>query len=483
MSLVSSKKVETNRTELTVEVKGEVFTNAVEDAFRKNIKKITIPGFRKGKAPRAMIEKVYGKGFFLEEAMNALYPKAYTEAADEAGIVPVDVADIEVLDVNDEGFSFKATVTTKPEAKVGTYKGLTAEKAVAEVSDEQLDSRMDQMRERYARVITVEDRAAKLGDIADINFEGFKDGVAFEGGKGENHPLTLGSGSFIPGFEDQIIGHSIGDEFDVNVTFPEDYAEKSLAGAPAVFKVKLNGLKERQLPDLDDEFAKDISEFDTIAEYKADLKAKMLENAQAQADAEFENKLLAQIVADMTVEVPDCMIESRVNELVQDFAEKMRYQGLNFNDFLKYTGDTEEKFRANFRDQAESQVKTRLAMEAVAAAEGFTASDEEIEEEYKKLAEQYHMDIEKIRAVIGKREISEDILCRKAIEVITSTAKAAPVEEKKPEKAKKAAKAEGEEAAPKKKAPAKNAVKAEGEEKADAEAKPKRTRKPKADAE
>ena len=297
MSLVSSNKVETNRAELVIEVKGEVFTKAVDAAFRKNVKKIAVPGFRKGKAPRAMIEKVYGKGFFLEEAMNDLYPEAYTAAVDEADIVPVDMPEIEVIDLNDEGFTFKATVTTKPVATVGEYKGLTAEKGVAEVADEQLDDRIDQIRERYARVIAVEDRAAKLGDIAEIDFEGFKDGVAFDGGKGENHPLTLGSGSFIPGFEDQIVGHNIGDEFDVNVTFPEDYAEASLAGAPTVFKVKINALKERQLPELDDEFAKDVSEFDTFEEYKADLKAKMLETAQAQVDAEFENKLLEQVVA------------------------------------------------------------------------------------------------------------------------------------------------------------------------------------------
>ncbi|MBP0981363.1 MAG: trigger factor [Oscillospiraceae bacterium] len=483
MSLVSSNKVETNRAELVIEVKGEVFTKAVDAAFRKNVKKIAVPGFRKGKAPRAMIEKVYGKGFFLEEAMNDLYPEAYTAAVDEADIVPVDMPEIEVMDLNDEGFTFKATVTTKPVATVGEYKGLTAEKGVAEVADEQLDDRIDQIRERYARVIAVEDRAAKLGDIAEIDFEGFKDGVAFDGGKGENHPLTLGSGSFIPGFEDQIVGHNIGDEFDVNVTFPEDYAEASLAGAPTVFKVKINAIKERQLPELDDEFAKDVSEFDTFEEYKADLKAKMLETAQAQVDAEFENKLLEQVVAGMTVELPDCMIESRINELVQDFAQKMSYQGLKLDDFLKYTGETEENFRNNFREQAEKQVKTRLAMEAVAAAEGFTASDEDVEAEYANLAEIYHMDVEKIKAALGKREIAEDIVCRKAIEVITSSANGVAAEAPKKKTAKKAAKAEEAEGedAPKKKTTKKAAAKTE---EAEGEAKPKRTRKTKtADAE
>ena len=479
MSLVSSKNVETNRVELVIEVKGEEFAAAVENAFRKNIKKITVPGFRKGKAPRAMVEKLYGKAAFLDDAINEVYPKAYTEAVDEAGINPVDVADIEIVDVSEESFTFKAYVTVKPKAKVNNYKGLAAPKTEAVVAEEKVEDQLEQLRERYARVINVEDRAAKLGDIANIDFEGFLEGVAFEGGKGEGHPLTLGSGSFIPGFEDQIVGHNIGDEFDVNVTFPEDYAEASLAGAPTVFKVKINAIKERQLPELDDEFAKDVSEFDTFEEYKADLKAKMLETAQAQVDAEFENKLLEQVVAGMTVELPDCMIESRINELVQDFAQKMSYQGLKLDDFLKYTGETEENFRNNFREQAEKQVKTRLAMEAVAAAEGFTASDEDVEAEYANLAEIYHMDVEKIKAALGKREIAEDIVCRKAIEVITSSANGVAAEAPKKKTAKKAAKAEEAEGedAPKKKTTKKAAAKTE---EAEGEAKPKRTRKTKA---
>ena len=472
MSLISSKTVDTNRVELIVEVKGEVFAAAVENAFRKNMKKITVPGFRKGKAPRAMVEKLYGKGAFLEDAMNEVYPKAYTEAVDEAGITPVDVADVEVIDVDETNFTFKATVTVKPTAKVEKYKGLAAPKAVAEVSDEQINHQIEQLRDRYARVISVEDRAAKLGDIADINFEGFMDEVAFDGGKGENHPLTLGSGSFIPGFEDQIVGHNIGDEFDVNVTFPEEYGEATLAGKPAVFKVKLNALKERQLPELDDEFAKDVSEFDTFEEFKNDLKAKMLESAQAQADADFENKLLAQIVAEMTVEVPECMIEARIDDLVQDFAYRMRQQGLNLEDFLRYTGDTEEKFRGNFREQALSQVKTRLAMEAVAEAEGFTVTDEDIEAEYTKLAEMYHMEADKIKGVLDARELKGDIACRKAIEVITANAVVEAVEAGEA--------AEAEEKAPKKKRTTKK--KAEEGTEAEAEAKPKRTRKPKTEA-
>ncbi|MBR6736310.1 MAG: trigger factor, partial [Oscillospiraceae bacterium] len=380
-------------------------------------------------------------------------------------------------------FTFKAYVTVKPKAKVNNYKGLAAPKTEAVVAEEKVEDQLEQLRERYARVINVEDRAAKLGDIANIDFEGFLEGVAFEGGKGEGHPLTLGSGSFIPGFEDQVIGHTTGEEFDVNVTFPEDYAEASLAGKAAVFKVKINSIKERQLPELDDEFAKDISEFDTIEAYKADMRAKMEESAKAQADAEFENALLAQVVANMTVEVPECMINSRIDELVQDFGFRMSQQGLNLKDFLRYTGDTEEKFRANFRDQAETQVKTRLAMEAIAKAEGIVVSDEDLDAEYAKLAEMYHMEADKIREVIAARELSEDIACRKAIEVVAANAivgeaPAAEAEEEKAPKAKKTAKkaeaAEGEEKPKRTRKP--KAETAEGEEK------PKRTRKPKTEA-
>ena len=430
MSLVSSNQVETNRTELTVEVKGEKFRKAVDAAVAKNMKKITIPGFRKGKAPRAMVEKMYGKGMFYEDAMNALYPEAYSEAVDAAGIKPVDSADVEVLEVNDEGFTFKATVTTKPVPELGEYKGLSAVKAAVEVTDEQIEHQFAHLRDQYARVIEVTDRAAKLGDIADINFEGFVDGVAFEGGKGENHPLTLGSGSFIPGFEDQVVGHSVGEEFDVNVTFPEEYGEKSLAGKASVFKVKINGIKERQLPEVDDEFAKDVSEFDTLEEFKKDMKAKMIASAEEKAAADFENKLLEQVVANMKVDVPDCMIESRVRELMQDFAMRMSQQGLSLKDFLQYSGQTEEQFKETFRPQAESQVKTRLAMEAIAEAEKIVPTEEEIEEEYKKLSEQYHTELEKLRGIISAAEISEDVACRKALEIVRESASALPEEKK-----------------------------------------------------
>ncbi len=422
MSLVSSNKVETNRAELIVEVKGEQFAQAVEAAYRKNMKNITVPGFRKGKAPRAMVEKLYGKGMFLDDAMNALYPTAYSEAVDEAGITPVDSADVEVLSADEEGFTFKATVTTRPVATLGKYKGLAAEKVVSPVTDEQIDEQITQMREKYARVITVEGRAAQDGDIAEIDFEGFSDGVAFEGGKGEKYPLTLGSGSFIPGFEEQVVGKNIGEEFDVNVTFPEQYGESTLAGKPAVFKVKLLGLKARELPEVDDEFAKDISEFDTIDAYKADIRKRLTESAESKAETELENRLLEQVVSEMTVEIPACMIESRIEELVQDFGMRMSQQGLSLKDFMSYTGETEEKFRETFRTQAENQVKTRLAMEAIAAAENIVPDEKDIADEYQKLAEQYHVDVERIRGAIREKDLVADVACRKALEVVTASA-------------------------------------------------------------
>ncbi len=469
MSLVSSKKVETNRAELTVEVKGEQFAQAVEAAYRKNLKNINVPGFRKGKAPRAMVEKLYGKGLFLDDAMNALYPVAYSEAVDEAGITPVDSAEVEVLNADEEGFTFKATVTTRPVATIGTYKGLAAEKTVSPVTDEQIEEQITQMREKYARVIAVEGRAAQDGDIAEIDFEGFADGVPFEGGKGEKYPLTLGSNSFIPGFEEQIVGKNVGDAFDVDVTFPEEYGESTLAGKPAVFKVKLLGLKARELPEVDDEFAKDISEFDTIDAYKEDIRKKLAESAEAKAESELENKLIEQVVADMTVEIPDCMIESRINELVQDFGMRMSQQGLSLQDFLHYTGETEEKFRESFRAQAENQVKTRLAMEAVAAAESIVPDEKDIADEYQKIAEQYRTDVEKVRAAIKEKDLAADIACRKALEVVTASAVVTVV-------APEAPKADDKPKA--KKAAAKKAAD-EGEE----APKPKRTRKAKAEAE
>ena len=429
MTLVSSKIIETNRSEIIVEVKGEEWVKAVDASFVKNSKKIALPGFRKGKAPRAMIERAYGKGVFYDDAINDLYPAAYEEAVKEAGLKSVDQPEVEITEADDEGFTFKAVITTKPEVKIGKYKGIEAVKESIEVSDEEMEKELNDVRERYARIINIEDRPCKDGDLATIDFEGFDNGVAFEGGKGENYPLALGSNTFIPGFEEQVLGHAIGDEFDINVTFPEDYQEKSLAGHPVVFKIKLHEIKERQLPDLDDELAKDASEFDTLEEYKNDLKKQLLDKKEKLSKSAYEGKIMEAIVEEMEAEIPECMIKARIKDLVNDFAQRLSMQGLKLEDFLKYTGEGTDKFFDSFRPQAENQVKSRLAMEAVAKAEGFAATEEEIENEYKRMADEYKSTVEELKSFIPAEDLAEDIGCRKALDFVVENAKA--VEEKK----------------------------------------------------
>ena len=429
MTLVSSKVIETNRSEIVVEVKGEEWVKAVDASFKKNSKQIALPGFRKGKAPRAMIERAYGKGVFYDDAINELFPENYEAAVKEAGLKPVDQPEVEVTDVNDEGFSFKAVVTTKPEVKLGKYKGVEAVKEDSEVTEEDLAKELEDVRQRYARTSTVEGRPAKIGDLATIDFEGFDDGVAFPGGKGEKYPLALGSDSFIPGFEDQIAGHFTGEEFDINVTFPEDYQENSLAGHPVVFKIKLHEIQERILPELDDELAKDASEFDTLDEYKENLKKELSERKEKLSNQDFEGKVMDEIISNMEVEIPECMITNRIKDLVQDFAQRLAMQGLKLEDFLKYTGEDMKKFYESFRPQAENQVKSRLAMEAVAAAENFIATEEEVEAEYARLAEQYKSKVEELKLYIPSEDLAEDLGCKKALDFVVENAKA--VKEKK----------------------------------------------------
>ncbi len=422
MSLVSSNKLENSKVELIVEVKGDVFKAAVEKSVNTNLKKINLPGFRKGKAPRNMVIKQYGMGMFLEEAVNALYPNAYAEAAEEANIDPVDVAEIEITELNEEGFTLKAVVVVRPEAEVSAYKGLTAEKAVKEVTEEDLEAEIKKLQERNSRTITVEDGKAENGHTATIDFEGFVDGVAFEGGKGEGYPLVLGSGSFIPGFEDQVVGHATGEEFDVNVTFPEAYGEASLAGKAAVFKVKIHELTAKELPEADDEFAKDVSEFDTIAELKADIKKTLVERAENQANVEFENNLMTQVANNTTVEIPNAMIEKRIDELARDFEYRLSMQGMNIKMFMQYTNQTMADFRNTFKDQATEQVKGRLALLAVAKAEGFEATDAEVEAQLTELSETYNMPIDQIKASLPVKDLKDDIICNKALDVIRTSA-------------------------------------------------------------
>ena len=423
MSLKAVNKVDTNRYELEIEVGPESFEEAVSKAFRKNASKISIPGFRKGKAPRAFIEKVYGENFFYEDAVNDLYPQALEAAVEESGLDLVeDKIDTEVVSVGKEGVVFKSKVTTKPEVEISEYKGLKATRAVKPVTDEDVDAELTRLQERNGRIVTVEDRPAQDGDTAVIDFEGFVDGVAFEGGKGEDHPLVLGSGQFIPGFEEQVAGHSAGDEFDVNVTFPEDYHAKDLAGKAAIFKVKVHEVKTRELPALDDEFAKDISEYDTLGELKADLKTKLEEKAGKAADDLVENQLIDQLVEGMKAEVPEAMYERRIDQDVNDFAYRLQGSGLDLNTYLQYTGMDMESFRKTFRDVAERQVKVRLALEKIAQVENLQPSEEDLEAEYKKMADNYHIELDKVKSAVSEKDLKLDLAVEKAVQLVKDNA-------------------------------------------------------------
>ena len=432
MSLKNAKKVDTNRYELEVVIDGETFRKALSDVMRRESKKITVPGFRKGKAPVSFIEKYYGAEAFFQDTLDSLYGAALEEAAVEAGVEIVDdKMDFDLVSISKEdGVDFKVTVTTYPEIEVGEYKGLKAEKVIAKVEDSEIDAQVNAMADRNARMIAVEDRAAQLGDTAVIDFEGFCDGVAFDGGKAEGHNLELGSGQFIPGFEDQIVGHNIGEEFDVNVTFPEEYGAKELAGKEAVFKIKLHELKVRELPEIDDEFAKDVSEFDTLDELKADLKAKALERKQKVAEEEVENDLVQQIVDSIKGEIPEAMFENQLNQSVEQFAYRLQSQGLDLQTYLKYTNASIDDFKASFRPQAENQVKFRLALEKIVELEKIEATEEEINEQIEKMAKDYGMEADQIKAAVPTEEIAKDIAVGKAIDFIKENAVITEVEAK-----------------------------------------------------
>ena len=444
MSLKETKNVGTNRYELEIVVEGEKFREAIKMAYRKNAEKINVPGFRKGKAPYAMVEKMYGAEVFFEDALDLIYAEVVEEAIKESGLNVInDKMDFDMVSISKEdGVDFKVTLTTYPEIEIGEYKGLKAEKVIAKVEDSEVDAQIKSMADRNARMIAVEDRAAQLGDTAVIDFEGFKDGVAFDGGKAEGHALELGSGQFIPGFEDQIVGHNIGDEFDIDVTFPEEYGAEDLAGKPVVFKIKLHELKVRELPEIDDEFAKDVSEFDTLDELKADIKAKALERKQKAADEEAENDLVQQIVDSIKGEIPEAMFENRLNQSVEEFAYRLQSQGLDLQTYLKYTNASIEDFKASFRPQAEGQVKFRLALEKIVELEKIEATEEEINAEIEKMAETYKMTADQIKAAVPTTEIAKDLAVGKAIDFIKENAVITEVEaktEKKTSKPKKTA--------------------------------------------
>lgn len=438
MSLKNVKELEKSRVELEIEVNAEDFEKSVAAAFKKNSKKIQVPGFRKGKAPRKMIEKLYGEGIFYEDAVNDVYPKALEEAIKEADIKPVDRGDLEVVSVGKEGLVFKATFTVSPEVKLGKYEGIEAEKVVYTVSEDEINAELERARERGARLVSKDGEAA-LGDIVDLDYEGFVDGVAFEGGKGENHELTLGSGQFIPGFEDQLVSKKAGEECEVKVTFPEEYHEKSLAGKEAIFKCKVNEVKVKELPELDDEFVKDISESDTLEQYKNEIKENIQGYKDRQSENDFESALIDAIIDDMTVEVPDAMIKNQIDNFVAEYQQKLQMQGLDFETYLKYTGSNVEEFRKAFRDEAEKRVKIRLALEEIVKAQNIVATTEDVNAEFEKMAKQYNMEVEQIKKYIPEEEIAKDLAVEKAIDFVKSSAvvKEVAFEEKKKEEEKK----------------------------------------------
>lgn len=426
MALKSSNKVDTNTYEIEVTVDAQTFADACKSAYMKQRKSIQIPGFRKGKATQGMVEKVYGEGAFYEEALEIVYPNAVQSAIDEAELKvvgqPFDL-DVPVMS-KAEGVEMKMKVTTYPEVKLGEYKGLEAKMLDTEATDDDVAEELKNMQDRNSRLVTVEDRAAEMGDTAEIDFEGFVDGVAFEGGKGENYPLELGSGSFIPGFEEQVVGHKSEEEFDVNVTFPEEYAEE-LAGKDAVFKCKIHEIKSKELPELDDDFAKDVSEFDTLDELKADLKKQIADRKTASANTDFENQLLEQVCDNMEVEIPECMFDQKCDEMIQDYAYRLQMQGIDLNTYLGYLGQTQEQFKAQFMDGAKQQVKTQIALDAIVEAEKLEATEDEINVEIDKLAAQYDMEADKIKAAVPQDQIAKDVTTKKAVDLIVNSAKKA----------------------------------------------------------
>ena len=422
MQLKGIEKKETNQVELTISVDQEEFDKAMNQAYRKNVSRMNVPGFRKGKAPRKVIEKMYGEGVFFEDAVNACYPAAYDAAVAEAKIEPVDHPEVTVEDISPEGFTFKALVTVKPEVKISDYKGLVVEKPRVSVTEKDVKEELNRMADRNARLETV-DRPVKDGDTVTLDFEGFVDGEAFEGGKGENYTLGIGSGMFIPGFEEQIVGKKAEEPFDVNVTFPEQYQAAELAGKPAVFKCLVHEVKETQKPALDDEFAKDVSEFDTLDELKADLKVKIKENKEKAAENEYDEKLIDAMLEHFEAEIPEVMFEAQIDRIVEDFGYKLSMQGLGLDTYLQMNDMSMESFRKLFREQAEKQVKVRLALEAVAAQENLEVSEEELEKEFASLAEPNNLPADRVKQLLPAESLRGDLLTQKAVDLIKSAAK------------------------------------------------------------
>lgn len=424
---VQIEKLENSMAKLTIEASAEELEKALESAFQKNKNKISIPGFRKGKVPRQMIEKMYGPAIFYEDAANELIPQAYEKALDECDEDIVSSPEIDVTQIEKgKPFIFTALVALKPEVKLGKYKGVKVDKADTEVTDEEVDAEINKERENNARNIEVTDRAVKDGDMTVIDFEGFVDDVAFEGGKGENYPLTIGSGAFIPGFEEQLVGAEIGKEVEVNVTFPEDYQAEELQGKAAVFKCTVKEIKEKELPELDDEFASEVSEFETLAEYKADVKDKLTEKKVKEAKDAKEAAVIEAIVNDSEMEIPEPMLKTQQRQMVDEFAQRMQMQGLSMEQYFQFTGATYDKMIEQVKPQAERRIKSRLVLEAIVKAEKIEASEEDYEEELKSMAEAYQMEVEKVKEMLPEKsadQIRQDIAVRKAAEFAVEHAK------------------------------------------------------------
>ena len=424
MGLVSTNKIDATKYELIINVDAEGFEKALQQAYLKARKHININGFRKGKAPRKMIEQLYGDNVFFEDAVNLLVNTDVAPIVEETDYELIASPDIEVNSVNkNDGVEFKVTITTKPEVEISDYKGIEIEKTVKAITDEDVNNQIEALRERNGRLVTIEDRAAENGDIAVIDFEGFKDGVAFEGGKDTNYELALGSNTFIPGFEEQIVGKKTGEEFTINVTFPENYQMEEIAGQPCEFKIKLNEIKAKELPDLDDEFVKDATEFDTLDELKADMKAKLEDRASKNAEVEADNKLFEALIDKMTADIPEVMYESKIDEMVRDFEMRLSQQGLNLEMYLTYTNMDMAAFRKTFEDQAQKQVKVRLALEKIAELENVEISDAQVDEEINKMAEQYNLTADKIKAIVSPKAIKSDLKVAEASKIVKDSAK------------------------------------------------------------
>ena len=417
-----TKKEEANSYELVVDVDGETFEKAINAVYKKQVKKINIQGFRKGKAPRRIIEKMYGEEVFYDDAMQDCYPDALYDAAKEAGVKIVAVESLEAVEAGKEGFTFKAQVVVEPTMEIDSYKGIEIEKKSTEVTDELIDKEIEQVRERNSRLVAVEDRAAENGDTAVIDFEGFVDGVAFEGGKAEGYNLSLGSGNFIPGFEEQIVGHKAGEEFTISVSFPENYQSEDLKGKDAEFKIVLHEVKVKELPEVDDEFVQDVSDKENLEEYKESLKETVAKRLKEEADKDVDDQISNKLMELLEGEIPEAMYDNQTNDMIRDFEMRLRAQGMDMQTYMQYMGMDVNALKGMYREDAEKRVKLRLALETIAKKENIEVTEADLEDEYSKMAESYKMDVEKVKKAVPAESLSEDVKVQKALDLVKNSA-------------------------------------------------------------